>query len=340
MARKRRVSRLSVFYFVVTLAALVGGSVWLDRKGELVVAKIISKNEEITVSHDPQGGWYRYYRVGAEFDAAGGLMSATVTVDRARYDALRLGDSLEIRYLPILPLFARTPDRSTATVAAEALHRLLGSRLLWWFGVGILAMVIAARIGIAPIVVTGLGWMVAGYVLLLQAPRVPEPSGVETTARVRSVTLVTKSPARRSPGRRRSRAFRSESATRLAMPYVVVQLQDSLVAVDAVDSGSVAGLAVGAMLAVRYPADDARGALLTEGMRTFVVRNRYHYLPAVIVLPLLGMLGGWGFRSRRKRRANQPSTPAGEQRNDLPVMRELAWGACVTERTGHHHPAR
>jgi len=315
MARKRRVSWLSVFYFVVILGALVGGSVWLDRNGEPVVAKVTSKTEEISVTHDPQGGWYRYYRVGAEFDAAGALMSATVTVDRARYDALHLGDSLEIHYLPTLPLFARTPDRSTATVAAEAAHHLLDSRLLWWIGGGVLAMVIAARIGMALIVVTGLFWMVAGYVLLLRAPPVPEPSGVEATARVRSVTLVTKSPARRSPSRRRSRAFRSESTTRLAVPYQVVQLevpvggqQDSLLAVDAVDSGSVAGLAVGAMLRVRCPKEDARAALLTEGTRTFVVRNRYHYLPAVVVVPLIGMLGAGGFRSRRKRRAERSST--------------------------------
>ena len=312
MPRKRRVSWLSVFYFVVTLGTLVGGSLWLDRKGEPVVARVASKTEEINVAHDPQGGWYRYYRVGAEFDAAGTLMSATVTVDRARYDALRLGDSLEIRYLPALPVFARTPDRSTGSVAIQAAHQLLGNRLIWWLVVGCLAMVIVARIGMVLIVATGLFWMVAGYALLLQAPRVPQPSGVQTTARVRSVTMVTKSPARRSPGRRRSRAFRSESTTRLAVPYEVVQLQvpfpgrpDSLVAVDAVDSGSVAGLTVGATLPVRYPAADPRGALLTGGMRTFVVRNRYHYLPAVIGVPLLGIVAGWGFRSRRKRRVDR-----------------------------------
>jgi len=33
--RRRRVSRLSLFYFVVTLGILVGGSVWLDRRGEV-----------------------------------------------------------------------------------------------------------------------------------------------------------------------------------------------------------------------------------------------------------------------------------------------------------------
>ena len=72
MARKRRVSWLSVFYFVVTLGALVGSSVWLDRRGEPVVATVTGKTEEITVTHDPQGGWFRHYRVGADFDAAGG----------------------------------------------------------------------------------------------------------------------------------------------------------------------------------------------------------------------------------------------------------------------------
>ena len=200
-------------------------------------------------------------------------------------------------------LFARTSDRSTATVAAEAAHHLLGSRLYWWIVVGVLAMVIVARVAFVPIVVTGLFWMVAGYVLLLQAPRLPEPSGAETTARVRSVTLVTKSP---SPA-----LFESPPLTCVLVGihdqaggaiHQVVQLQvpvpgrpDSLLAVDAVDSGSVAGLAVDAMLPVRYPTNDARGALLTNGTRTFVVRNRYHYLPAVIVVPLLGVLGGLGF---------------------------------------------
>jgi hypothetical protein len=316
MARKRRYSRLSLFYALVILTLLVGSSVWLDRRGEPVVARVSGKTEEITVTHDPQGGWLRHYRVGADFDAAGAPMSATVTVDQLRYDALRLGDSLEIRYLPYLPLIARTPDRSTATVAAEAAQHLLGSRLLWWVGSGVLAMVIAARVGVVLIVAAGLLWTVAGYGLLLGAPRVLEPIGVESTARVRNVTLVTKSPARRTK-RRRSRAFRSESTTRLEVPYQVVELQvpvqgrpDSLLAVDAVDSGSVAGLAFGAVLRVRYPADDPRAALLTGGRRTFVARNRYHYLPIVIGLPLIGMLGAWGFRRRRYRSADRSGTGA------------------------------
>jgi hypothetical protein len=69
--------------------------------------------------------------------------------------------------------------------------------------------------------------------------------------------------------------------------------------VDAVDSGTVAGLAVGAVLSVRYGSGNARAARLTLGSRTFVQRNRYHYLPIVVGLPLLGMAGAYGFRRRR-----------------------------------------
>lgn len=312
MPRQRRYSRLSLFYGLVTAGLLLGGSLWLDRRGVPVVATVTGKHEEITVRDEPRGGWYRYYRVGATFDAAGASMTATLTVDRERYDALHAGDSIEIRYLPALPLYARTPDRSTATVAAEAAMQLLGSRLLWWLGGGVLAMVVAARVGIVPVVVTGLLWMVWGYVLLLPSVQEPTPTGLEATARVSAITLVTKSPARVSKGRRR-RSYSSESIRRLAMPYQVVQLlvpvpgrPDSVVAVDAVDSGSVGGLAFGAVLRVRHPAGDHRAAMLVEGRRTFLARNRYHLLPAVLVVPLLGMLVAWGFRHRRRRTKGQP----------------------------------
>jgi hypothetical protein len=316
MPRRRRVSRLSLFYGIVILAILVGSSLWLDSRGVPTSASVTGKSEEITVTRDPQGGWYRYFRVGAAFDAAGGATIATLTVDRERYDRLRLGDSVEIRYLPALPLIARTPDRSTATVAAEAAQHLLGSRLLWWIGGGGLAMVVAARLGMLPILMTGLLWMAAGHLLLLHSPPVPMAAGLETTARVKGITLVAKSPSR-GTGRRRSRAVSSESVRRLAVPYQVLQLlvpvqgrPDSVLAVDAVDSGSVAGLAFGAVLRVRHPEGDPRAALVTEAKRTFVVRNRYHYLPIVVGLPLIGMLAAWGFRDRRRRAAARPRTGA------------------------------
>jgi hypothetical protein len=315
--RRRRYSRLTLFYGIVLTALLVGGSVWLDRQGQPVVAAVTSKAEEISVTHEPQGGWHRHYRVGTTFGAAGALSGATVTVDQRRYDALRVGDSVAIRYLPALPLYARTADRSTATVAAEMVRQILGSNVIIWVGLGLLAMVIAARIGMVPAVLAGLLWLGAGYAWLLRSPATPVPAGTEATARVSRVTLVAKSPARRG-ARRRLRAYRSDAIRRLAQPYQVVELlvplqgrPDSMLAVDAVDSGSVAGLAVGAVLPVRHPPGDARGARLMLGTRTFADRNRYHYLPLVILVPLLGMLGAYGFRWRRARAKGRAGAAAG-----------------------------
>jgi hypothetical protein len=305
MVRRRRFSRLSLFYAILVTGILVGGSLWMDRRGQLVMATVTGKTEEIAVRHEPQGGWYRHYRVGAAFDGAGAPTTATVTVDRDRFDSLRLGDSVAIRYLTALPLYARTADRSTTTVATDMVQQLLSSNLIIWAVLGLIAMVISAWIGMVPVIMTGLLWLVAGYAWILRSPATPAPVGAEATARVSHVTLVTKSPARRT-GRYRRRAMRSDTFRRLDQPYQVVELKlplpgrpDSLLAVDAVDSGSVAGLAVGTVLPVRHPPGDARGARLTAGTRTFGERNRYHYLPIAVGLPLLGMAGAYGFRRRR-----------------------------------------
>ena len=184
-------------------------------------------------------------------------------------------------------------------------------------------MVIAARIGIVPIVVAGLVWMAAEYALMLQAPRVPEPGEVETGARVRSVTLVTKSPARRSRSRLPAGSGRNpppdwRCRTRSCSSRSRCQVGRTRCSRwTPWTRGARPPWRWVRCFRVRYPKDDARGALLTEGTRTFVVRNRYHYLPAVVVVPLIGMLGAWGFRSRRKRRSGAiqhwQSCPSGRE---------------------------
>jgi hypothetical protein len=124
--RRRKLSLLSVFYFMATLGLMVGGSIWLDDRGETVTAKVAGKYEEVQVSDAPQGMWVRFYRVGVEFPAANDAVGqATVTVPLEQYDALHLGDSLPIRYLPAFPLLARPTNRSTMTVVYE-----LGSRFV------------------------------------------------------------------------------------------------------------------------------------------------------------------------------------------------------------------
>jgi hypothetical protein len=312
--RRRRFSRLGLLFALLLGGALVGGSVWLDVRGDRVLAPVQAKHERATLRRDPQGSWYRWYEVGVGVgNVAGAPWIATVEVPEQRYDSLRLGDSVEVRYLPQLPLYARTADRSTGTVAREAITRVGLLPLLLWVLCGVAGLWIAARIGTPVVIAAGLAWMAAGFPVLLRAPTPAIPTAFESTARVGTITLITKSPER---GRARRRSRVGRSMRRLAMPYQVVQLLvarpgrgDSVLAMDAVDSGSVAGLALGAVVAVRYDPDAPREARLVQGTRTFIERNRYHFLPAVIGLPALGMLIAIGFRWGRRRRGAKAGAP-------------------------------
>jgi hypothetical protein len=122
---------------------------------------------------------------------------------------------------------------------------------------------------------------------------------------------VSKAPARSTSRRRTLRSSSKASIRRLAIPYQVIELavpvgRDTVVAVDAVDSGSVAHLAVGATLPVRFDPAEPREARLLVGTRQFVDRNRYHFLPGVLGIGVIGTLVALGFGKRRK--AAEPSS--------------------------------
>jgi len=313
MPRRRRTSPLTVVYFVVITGLLVGSSLWLDQRGETALATVKSKHEEVTIQQEPRGGWDRWYRVGVEFPTRDeNLGMATLNLPRERYDALGIGDSVSVHYFPSFPLLARAADRTTLQAAGDALGRLVSTPGLMpslaWLLAGAVALWIASWIATPVIVVTGLAWMAAGLLLLF--PRIsPGPLGAATaTARVSSVNVIAKAPARNTTGRHRGSRTLGDQARRLAMPYQVVQLRlaypghpDSTLAVDAVDSGSVAGLQVGTELPVRYDPRSPRDAKLVAGARTYLDRNRYHFRTPVVGIALLGILAAWGARSRRGR---------------------------------------
>ena len=308
MPRRRRVGRGRLFFALVLFGLLVGSSVWLDQRGTKVLAPVRAKHERVTLLHDPQGSWYRWYEVGVDVGTLGTQpWTATVEVPEARYDSLRIGDSIEVRYLQELPLFARTSNRSTATVVREAALRVGIVPLLIWIGCGIAGLWIAARVGMPAILAGGLAWMAFGFPVLLPSNAPVAPPASAGTATVDAITTVSKSPERR--GRARRRIARSSSIRRLPVPYQVVQLRlapangDTVLVVDAVDSGSVANLAVGAEIPVRFDPKTPREGRLAQGTRSFLERNRYHFLPAAIGVPLIGMLAAMGFR-RRRRSAN------------------------------------
>lgn len=310
-------SRLELFYALIIMALLLGGSVYLDRKGVPVTGRVTEKHEQIVVGHEPSGDWRRYYEVVTAFDLPdGGRSQAAVRVPVERYDVLRVGDPIEVRYLPQFPLLARTSDRSTASVVSELAWGLAGIPILVWLVGGFLALWVAARLGTIPVLVAGGAWIAASYPLLFSPPTRDRPRPSPATAQVRGITLIDKSPSRVSSSRSRTSRFNR----RLEIPYQVVELRvpvaggrDTVLAVDAVDSGSVAGLAHGAELPVHLDPAEPREAQLAGGTRRFVEANRYHFGIPVLGFGLLGMLAALTYRWRRKRRTGTPKEAAPHQ---------------------------
>jgi hypothetical protein len=303
--RRGRATRLELFYAAVVAALMVGGSVWLDGSGTVVTAEVMGKHERIVVGYEPMGEWDRYYEVLAGFERPdGGRWEASVRVPAERCDALRAGDSIEIRYLPQFPALARTSDRSTVTALAEFGARLAAIPILAWLAIGIPALWIAARIGAVPVVGVSAAWAVAAWAMLFTLPSRHESRPMEAVAEVRAIKLVDRSPEHVTQTRTHTGRFDN----RLAVPYQVVQLallagtaDDTVLAVDAVDSGSVSGLAHGARLPVRLDPAAPREAQLAGGTRTFVTANRFHFLIPVLGCVILGALAGLAYRWRRSR---------------------------------------
>jgi hypothetical protein len=297
----RRISRLHVMIVLACLALLLGGSLWLDRNGTPVTATVGSKREEIAIHDSPLGEWSRWYRLGVEFPRSDGVPgTATLTVSRERFDSLREGDRIAIRYVPAFPLLARSADHSTVQVLRNAGGEVAADRFfagaLTWFILGGAGLWLMARLGTTAVFAAGAVWIAAGLVLLFPAPAPARPGATGTTARVHDIKLITKSPEERFSrtygGHKVDLGFRE-----LALPYHIVQFRfvvpdwpDSVLAVDVVDSASIAGLAAGAVLPIRYDPHTPRDARLVPGTREFRKRNRYHFGWLVVGSGLLGMV--------------------------------------------------
>ncbi len=314
--RRRRVSRLQLFYSAVIVAIMAIPSLALDRAGAVVTAQVASLRERIVVGFEPSGEWDRYYEVTAALRGPDGARwEPVLRVPAARYDALRIGDSITVRYLRQFPAMARTTDRSTATVIREFVRALAGLPIVVWLVAGVVGFWIAARLSTAAVIVMAVGWALAAWPMFFMPPSREGTRTVQRMAEVRRITLVDKSPARLSNSRRGPRFNR-----RLAVPYQVVELAvaaaglDTVLAVDAVDSGSVAGLAPGALLPVRLAPASPRDAQLVGGTRRFAMENRYHFFVPVTGCVLLAAFAAFGYRWRR--RPPEGRSPAGPEFTD------------------------
>jgi hypothetical protein len=271
----------------------VGGSVWLDVAGRAHDRVIAAKHERIWVFDD--GDWARRYEL-ALTPAPGDMVAATVTVGARDYDALHPGDHVRVRSLDCCPIFARLADRTTASwVVDTGWQMLIGLRWILWAVLGVVALVGAYKLGRPAVLLAGAAWIAAATVLPGAYAPVATPGGDWRPADARVVDLHLIDEILDS---------RHSDGLDLLQPYYVVELglipwgaRDTVVAVDAVDSGSTAGLTHNAILPVRYDPRSPRHAILAAGGRTYPVRNRPLYwlfaavAPAALTVLLVLALG-------------------------------------------------
>ena len=292
---------------LLVVAALVGASVWLDAAAPSAVGRVREKREVVDVTSD--GEWTRTWQLDVDFPPSRSGLRPVVTVDSARFARTRVGDSLRLHYVPCCPILARPAGRSTADAAAEVGRNMaFVGRWGIWLLAGLVGIVATYKRSRAAVLVVGVLWIVGVVALDTlvtgpgSAPRDP-PRGPTAPARIRNVREVEYllRPGRRSDGWRYNEPF--EVAT---FAFVPAPGADSVVAVDLVDAGSVAGLAPDSVRMVRYDPARPREAQLVAGTRTFPARNRSDGV-IVVVIVVTFLLGGGLLvaddSGRRRRRA-------------------------------------
>ena len=263
-------------------ALAVAPSLWLDVRGKVASARVTGKREELVLSSSARGEWTRRWwlevRYVAEDEHEHG---ANVKADRESFDRTPVGAVMPVRYLPCCTIFARAMNRSTSVWLGEFVSSL--SWWMLWLPLAFVALIFAARSSRPATMVMAAVWVASIYTVYFHDRPVAQPvhGSAAAMARVLRVELVQESTE-------------PEDSRELPMPYQLVEFAfrpagsgDTVRGGDAVDSGSVTGLAEGAMVPVRYDARNARGARLATATRTFPEKNRRLYWLDVFLLGVL-----------------------------------------------------
>lgn len=263
---------------VCAALTLVSGPFWLaaalDRFGETGRAVVVRRLESIRVTWN--GGFERTFSLDLKYAGRRSDESFAVTVDQARYDQVAFGDPVSVVALKARKSIARLesmPAREwinvvmpwgvlmvVATVAA-----LVGGVVLYG-GTGAAGGV---RKVAALALLAGGGWNCYRDNRPFTGSGDPGSATVSAAATVRGLHRVTRVGSR---SRR--------SGWTLPAPYQLVELEfvprgyhAAVIAVDAVDDGSIPYLAAPQSLAIRYDPANPRIAIISAGTRRFAEDN-------------------------------------------------------------------
>jgi hypothetical protein len=109
----------------LTVAALAGGSLYLDTAGIITPVKVMDKSDTISLGRN--GSWRRNLSVQVEYQSPGENNPTPIGLrcDAATFDALRIGQTVEARVLDLGQVFkfARLKDRSTFSLIGDRFSR-------------------------------------------------------------------------------------------------------------------------------------------------------------------------------------------------------------------------
>lgn len=255
--------------------------------GERVDARVLERHE--TVSIDDNGQWTHDYSLtvryrpgrlrGAAREGAADSMARTLVATAALHDATPVGATVGVVYLPQRPELAKFADIGWLDVMGEKAQQpgmRIALLVIGIFGIGVALIGWAPRseagrglrrAWLAACVVGVLGGLVWDVIEDVVAP-VQETAFTETAdAVVQQVRRITKRSTH-------------ESVWDLAYPFDVAHVAFTppghdlpVHAAAAIDAGSVAGLARGARVRVRYVPGAARTIRIEGGGREFVKGN-------------------------------------------------------------------
>lgn len=274
---------LTLLAQVLTPAALFyAASLYLDAAGIVARAEVTRRTESIKYADRIPGGWSRTFWAFVEFSSADGPNGASLWLSESAFDALHVGDRLDIRYVPAMPFIARPADVSTRGLIPD--RWLAGAALVVATGVAVWR---GLRRWPALRAATTLGAMLLGVVSwVFPTPwETPLAEPVRTAeAEVRQVRDIDRSfVSGRATG-----SIEAPQPWQLAEVTFVPEGRDqAVVALDGVDVGSVPGLERGRKVAVAYNPAAPRDVRLVGGARTYRWREWLElaeYLAILVVL--------------------------------------------------------
>lgn len=295
-------------------------SLALDERGISIPGKVFAKSETV---HVRRSSWSRSTSATVQYEPPDTSSASFFDVELSpeRYDSWHAGSPVALRYLPLRDVPAVPMSGMLREVHALPMVRLADRRTFTaieqWFTPGVRVFVAEIAGGILLLIVLRrvssplFPWMfgaalIAGFALILfydfPTPT-PAPSGNtrQTTGRVKSLSRIT----RLLSGSRTRGVIADQPVEVVGVEFVPEGRTDPVVAVDLIDSKSVAGLREKSTVAIAYQADSPRTAYIRGASRTFVRKNVSGLLLPVaacasVALALLAFSRWWATKSENK----------------------------------------